>query len=102
MADHPPISVLYMTVLAWAQRCGGDGMYLTPGLWRGETDQWKVAINPRREPVEDVEPYHMHLTHKTALIGLAVIGPAGGCIAGPTEDDLIAHFEAANPEGDAR
>ena len=96
MADAN-ITSLFAAVVEWAIAQGGGDFHLLPGIWRGETDEWVVKINGHRQEMDDVPPYGYLLTHKTALVGLAIGNMVGGCVAGPSEEDLIAHFRNQMP-----
>lgn len=87
------MSEAFAAVIDWALRHDATDIRKLPGLWRGETDQWKVAINGHSEETEGVPPYSMQLEHKT-YFQFAVISPNGGAIAGD-EADLIDHFKNA-------
>ncbi len=92
-------SLLFYTIIRWAEAQGATNVKALPGCWHGETDEWTVRINGHSHEVEDVPPFSAVVMHKTALLGIAVLNIAGGCITGPTEDELISHFGALIPEG---
>lgn len=94
MADAPEISVLFVTIVDWAASHGAKRIRTLPGLWEGETDEWKVKINGHGHMIEDVPAFGYIAQHKTAFLGWAAGDPFGGAIVGPNEDDLIAHFKA--------
>jgi hypothetical protein len=94
MSDRPPITQLFATVVQWAIAQGADNIKALPGVWHGETDDWTVKLNGHPREIDDVPPYGYLITHKTALCGLAIGNAAGGCVMGPSEDDLIAYFTA--------
>jgi hypothetical protein len=99
MTDAPQITLLFATVVQWATTQGANNLKALPGVWTGETDQWTVKLNGHAREVEEVPPYGYLLTHKTAVFGAALGNPTGGWIIGPSEDDLIAHFQAQMPGG---
>jgi hypothetical protein len=86
------ISEAWASVMSWAMAQGVKNINELPGLWGGETDQWKVSINGHREEVENVPPYGIKLEHKT-FFQVAIIQPNGGAICG-SEADLIDHFKS--------
>lgn len=92
MTEEPRITVLFATVVQWAVAQGANDIKALPGLWQGETDEWVVKINGHPHEIDDVPPFGYLLTHKTALIGLAIGNATGGACAGWSEEDLIAHF----------
>jgi len=94
MADAPNIPALLMAVVDWATRNGADRISEVPGVWSGETAEYKVRINGHREEIDDVPPFSAVIEHKTYM-RLAVVGPGGGALTGLSEDDLIAHFQEA-------
>lgn len=82
-----PILTLFVTIVCWATEQG-----MPPKtLWEGETDEWDVVINATDEMQDGLPPKSMSLSHKT-LIAFAVLGPNGGAVTGPTEEELTAHF----------
>ena len=85
----PQISVLFATVATWAMEQG-----MPPRtFWEGQTEDWTVRINATKDMLEGVEPFHIHLEHRVYL-AFAVLNAVGGALTGPSEDEVIAHFEA--------
>lgn len=96
MSDTMAVTLAFATLVDWVLSTGQERVDLLPDLWHGETDQWRVTLNgSRTETRDDLPPMTFRLIHKTALIGVAVINPFGGAVAGVTEEELIEHFEAA-------
>ncbi len=85
------ISEAWAAVINWAGGQGMENAKELPGLWTGETDEWKVSINGHREEVGGVPPYGVQLELKV-YFQVAVIQPNGGAICG-SEDALIDHFK---------
>ncbi len=85
------ISEAWATVIGWAGNQGMENAKDLPGLWTGETDEWKVSVNGHREEVGGVPPYGIQLENKV-FVQVAVIQPNGGAICG-SEDALIDHFK---------
>jgi hypothetical protein len=83
----PPISALYAVIACWSVQ---EGMP-PQTLWEGETDEWHVVINATGEMQEGLPAFAMSLAHKTYM-AFAVLDPTGGAVTGPSEDELIAHF----------
>ncbi len=86
------ISEAYAAVVKWAIDRGAESIGELPGLWHGETDEWKVSISGHREEVEGVPAYGIRLEHKTYL-SFAIIQPNGGAVTGASENDIIDHFK---------
>ena len=97
MADEPQISLLFATISEWAVAQGADKINRLPGPWTGETDEWTVKINGHPNEIDDVPPYGFLATHKTAFIGMAIGNAYGGCVIGPSENELIEHFRSRLP-----
>ncbi len=85
------MSEAWIEVMSWVMAQGVERINELPGLWTGETDQWKVSVNGHSEEVDGVPPYGIQLEHKT-YVQIAVIQPNGGSIIG-SEDALIDHFK---------
>ena len=97
MADQP-VSELFSVLIRWATSLGAEKISELPGVWQGETADWSVKINGHPREIDDVPPYGYLCQHKTAFIGIALGDINGGCVMGPSEAELIAHFKAAtNP-----
>ncbi|XAI95571.1 hypothetical protein [Nostoc phage Nsp-JY21] len=97
MAEEPKITQLFATVVQWAITQGAENIGALPGLWTGETAEWKVKLNGHPREIEDVPPYGFLLTHKTAFVGFAIGNATDGAVAGPSENELIAHFQQLLP-----
>lgn len=90
------ISELFAVLVDWVLSTGAENVGALPGLWTGETDQWSVECNgSTKEEREGIPPLTFKLTHKTALIGIALVNPSGGVVVGPSEGELLEHFRAA-------
>lgn len=87
----------FVTICDWAVSQGAMKIDTLPGLWRGATDEWDVAINGHKTEIDEVPPFHIVASHKTHFARLAVIAPDGGSIAGCTEDAMIQHFRERTP-----
>lgn len=89
------MSALWAEILKWVAKHEPGILSETPGLWRGETPEWKVSLNGHDSVIDGLPPFHVLLSHKTYL-QLAVIGPDDGGIlgGGMSEDEAIAHFAA--------
>ncbi len=85
------MSEAWAEVMKWVMAQGAERINELPGLWTGETDEWKVSVNGHREEVEGVPPYGVQLEHKV-FFQVAVIQPNGGAICG-SEDAVIEHFK---------
>ena len=83
----PPISTLFATVAAWAVEQGMQPR----SFWEGQTEDWTVRINATGDMLEGVEPFHIHLEHRCYL-AFAVLNASGSALTGPSEDEVIAHF----------
>lgn len=92
MDSEPRMTVAFAVLAEWAIGEGAAQITAKPGVWTGETDEWCVTCNPHRVEMDDVPPVTFQLIHKTALVGIALISPFCGHVAGPTEAELIAHF----------
>lgn len=100
-ADQGPrVSALFATVVSWAVAAGAKRIDLLPGVWRGETDEWKVAVNPHKHEIDGILPGQMVLEHKTYM-AFAALGLNGGAITGASEPEIIAHFNAAREAAEA-
>lgn len=96
MTEDRQITELFAVLVDWALSAGAENVGALPGLWTGETDQWAVECNgSTTEDRQDIPPMTFRLTHKTALIGVALVNPFGGVVAGPSEGELLDHFRAA-------
>lgn len=94
-----PISELFAEIIDWAAANGAADLPSHPGIWSGETDQWKVDINGHSEEIDGLPFAHARLTHKRYL-QLGILSPFGGCIGGgASEGDLIEHFRSARTSG---
>jgi hypothetical protein len=93
--QEPKVCALFAAVVNWAVANGAERVDLLPGIWRSETDEWKVSLNPHRHKIDDLMPGEMVLEHKTRFAALASIRINGGVITGMPENEIIAHFEAA-------
>lgn len=91
MADRP-ISELFTVLADWVVASGQERVDELPGLWHGETADWRVRLNGHMDTREDLSPMTFELTHKTAFIGMAFVSPFGGIVVGPSEAELIDHF----------
>lgn len=90
-----PIGELTAAVVEWAVANGAADIGNVPGLWRGETDEWKVEANGHEEDIDGLSFGNIRLTHK-ALLAVAILTPFGGVIGGGyPEDKLIDHFVSA-------
>lgn len=98
MTEMPEVAPLFAVLAAWAVGQGAEGANRQPGLWHGETEDWDVKMNPHEETIEGVDPFTWQCTHKTAFLAIAVVGVTGGCIIGPTEEEVIEHFRARTVE----
>lgn len=85
--SHPPVSHLFACIACWAVEQGMPSR----SFWEGETDEWNVTINATQEMRDGISPMHIHLQHKTYM-AFAVLNARGGAITGPSEDEVIAHF----------
>ena len=88
-----PMPELYGLIVDWAVRHGATKIDTLDGLWIGETDEYRIAINGHQEEVDLVPPLCIKVEHKTYL-ALAIIAPSGGETMIP-EADLIEHFQNA-------
>ncbi len=91
------IAEAFAAIVEWAVSQGAVKIDKLPGLWRGQTDKWDVAINGHKVEVEGVPPFHALIVHKTAFARIAMVAPDGGILVGWTEDDLIQHFRERTP-----
>lgn len=98
--QEPRVSALFATVVGWAVAAGAKRIDLLPGVWRGETDEWKVAVNPHKHELDGIPPGGMVLQHKKYL-AFAALGLNGGAITGALEPEIIAHFNAAREAAEA-
>lgn len=96
------ITQLYATLVQWAVLQGADSIDKLPGPWEGGTDQWSVKLNGHNREISLVPPFGYLLTHKTALVGVAIGDPFGGTVAGPSEDELISHFAGLIARAEAK
>lgn len=73
-----------------------------PGLFKMEIDEnWKVEINPHKEEIDHVSPYHMAVFWNGWIAGM--FSAAGGAITDgglANEDTLIKAIEFAFPKGE--
>ena len=98
MAALEHISELFIVLVDWAVSTGAEHVDKLPGLWVGETDEWVVKFNPDTQRERDgIPPLTFRLDHKTALVGLALVGTGSGAVVGPSEAELLAHFRTATP-----
>lgn len=91
---QPGVCAIFVAVAEWIISTGARRIDQLPGLWRGETSEWKVTFNPRNREVDGFGPAEMQLEHKTRF-AFAALDPHGGAIAGSDEADILAHFKAA-------
>lgn len=94
MIDALALPELLLVIAEWAQRQGATEISKLPGLWEGETEEYRVRINGHLEEIDNVPPFSAAIAHKTYLI-FAVVGPGGGTLTGLSEEDLISYFRAA-------
>jgi len=88
------MSELWAEILKWVAKHEPGVLSETPGLWHGETPEWKVSVNGHDFVIDYLPPFHVLLSHKTYL-QLGVIGPHEGVIGGgASESEVIAHFAA--------
>jgi hypothetical protein len=109
-SDERAVSELYFAVTNWALSQGAVDLSKKPGLWRGKTQKigplgpLDVRINPHKQAIDKVPPYHVLITMDDYFPGLiALLNPYGGTIMhsrAPGEDEagLIAHFETQTPK----
>ena len=91
--QQPEVCALFVAVAEWIVSTGARRIDQLPGLWRGETSEWKVTFNPRNREVDGFGPAEMQLEHKTR-VAFAALDPASGVIAGSDEAEITAHFKA--------
>ncbi len=87
----------FAVIVEWGVSQGAVRIDQLPGLWRGATDEWDVAINGHLTEIDGVPPFHALVVHKTAFAHLAMVAPNGGSLVGWTEDELIQHFRERTP-----
>lgn len=95
MADRPKqFSTLWTTVMKWVATHKPDRLDLLDGLWKGETEDWVVAVNGHDREIEGLAPFHVRLDHRKYLV-TAVFGPHGGLIGGGmSEEEAQRSFDA--------
>ncbi|MEQ1938595.1 hypothetical protein ABMA46_10095 [Mesorhizobium sp. CN5-321] len=89
-----PVSVLFAEVLQWAEANGAPGFPPPDGLWRGETDEWKVEFNLNFQEYAGL-PYACARLINKRYPYRAILSPFDGCVIGADEDNMIAHFRGA-------
>lgn len=95
------MSELYAEVVGWAVANGAVRIDQTPGVWEGETDEYKVRINPHKEETDGMAFGQMTIEHKTLFAHLAVLFPNGGEVIGTSEAALIDYFREKRLQSEA-
>jgi len=94
MTEPMQISELFATIIDWIASKGVEDISKLPGLWTGETPEWKVEINGVGGEIDDLPYLHVRLRHKR-LFQLGIISPTDGAIGGGArEDEMIEHFRS--------
>jgi hypothetical protein len=89
-----PMSELFAVLVDWSISKGAEMVDRLPGLWTGETAEWLVELNGQKTELEGIPPLTFKLTHKAYFLRMALVGPYGGALVGPSEDELIEYFRA--------
>lgn len=87
------VSILYLAIVEWATKQGATQIDKLPGVWRGETKEYRVALNGQKEACEGIAVLGVKIEHKVNM-RFAFLSPTDGSLEGVSESELIDHFKS--------